>query len=233
MPKDCIWFGMNVHWKANLHLLYSSHCWISQCLKCTELHGHFLSTCPLPPSSYSWLEIHICWKVPMDAKIEPPIHAPNRRSAQPLALISFRRILDGIRTDRSRFKRSGNPCIKILPMSSCSAERSIYKSLLPKTVIQLETCRTVPRRNKNKKKEKLSNSCMRHCNSIIKICFRKRTLYEKVRSSCYPNFCTCMYCGWPILFTFFNYLSAVIIVLIFRARATLKRWNALLKHFLS
>lgn len=84
--------------------------------KRAELHGHFLSTCPLPPSSYSWLEIHICWKVPMDAKMEPPIQAPNRRSAQPLALISLRRMLDGIRMDRSRFKRSGNPCVTILPM---------------------------------------------------------------------------------------------------------------------
>ncbi|EZA59958.1 hypothetical protein X777_16161, partial [Ooceraea biroi] len=63
-----------------------------------------------PLSSYSWLEIHICWKVPIDANIEPPIQAPNLLSAQPFALINLRRILDGILMDKSLFKRSGNPC---------------------------------------------------------------------------------------------------------------------------
>jgi len=42
----------------------------------------------------------------------------------------------------------------------------------------METRRTVPRRNKNPEKEKLSNSCVWHCSSItdIKIHFRKRAL---------------------------------------------------------
>jgi len=53
------------------------------------LQGHLRSTCDLPPSSYSCLEIHICWKDPNEANIEPPIQAPNLRSPDPLALMIF------------------------------------------------------------------------------------------------------------------------------------------------
>lgn len=77
--------------------------------KAKTLYGHFLSTCPLPDSSYSCDEIHICWKVPMLANIEPPIQAPNRRSTDPLAEIILSRVLDGARWARSRFSRSGKP----------------------------------------------------------------------------------------------------------------------------
>lgn len=49
----------------------------------------------------------------MDAKIEPPIQAPNRLSAEPLAEMIFKRILLGIRTERSLFNRSGKPCVKM------------------------------------------------------------------------------------------------------------------------
>lgn len=72
-------------------------------------YGHFRSTCPLPDSSYSCDEIHICWNVPMLAKIEPPIQAPKRRSTVPLAAINFNRVFDGARWAKSRFKRSGKP----------------------------------------------------------------------------------------------------------------------------
>lgn len=34
-----------------------------------DIQGHFLSTHCFPPSSYSCLEIHICWKVPWRKKI--------------------------------------------------------------------------------------------------------------------------------------------------------------------
>lgn len=46
----------------------------------------------------------------MDARIDPPIQAPNRRSEHPLAEINFNLMLEGIRTERSLFSRSGNPC---------------------------------------------------------------------------------------------------------------------------
>ena len=48
--------------------------------KHTFIYGHFLSTWDFPFSSYSCLEIHICWNDPRDASIDPPIHEPNRLS---------------------------------------------------------------------------------------------------------------------------------------------------------
>ncbi len=93
--------------------------------------GHFRSIWLLPLSLYSWLLIHICWNVPMEAKIEPPIQAPNRRSADPLADIIFSRILLGIRTLKSRFNLSGNPYNKIkINFSSTDLKRGIFATLL-------------------------------------------------------------------------------------------------------
>merc|ERR1719510_564042 len=40
----------------------------------THAQKHFLCTIVGPDSSYSPLEIHICWKVLKDERIEPPIH---------------------------------------------------------------------------------------------------------------------------------------------------------------
>ena len=40
------------------------------------IYGHLRSTCCLPDSSYSCLEIHICWKLPREARMEPPIQDP-------------------------------------------------------------------------------------------------------------------------------------------------------------
>ena len=37
-----------------------------------QAHGHFLCTQPTPCSSYSRLEVHICWKEPRDDRMEPP-----------------------------------------------------------------------------------------------------------------------------------------------------------------
>lgn len=34
-----------------------------------------------PDSSYSCLDIHSCWNEPREARMEPPIHTENRRSA--------------------------------------------------------------------------------------------------------------------------------------------------------
>lgn len=76
------------------------------------LYGHFRSTWLLPDSSYSCAEIHICWNVPMLARMDPPIQEPKRRSIVPFAEIIFRRVLEGARTDRSRFSRSGKPWVR-------------------------------------------------------------------------------------------------------------------------
>lgn len=44
------------------------------------LHGAFLLISPAPCSWYSALDIHICWKDPSDARMEPPIQTLKRRS---------------------------------------------------------------------------------------------------------------------------------------------------------
>ena len=74
-----------------------------------NIQGHFLSTCDFPFSSYSCFEIHICWNDPRDARIEPPIHDPNRLSWFPLAAISLNFIVDGVFNDKSLFNLSLNP----------------------------------------------------------------------------------------------------------------------------
>lgn len=43
-------------------------------------HGAFLWISPAPYSLYSAALIHICWKVPSDARMEPPIQTEKRRS---------------------------------------------------------------------------------------------------------------------------------------------------------
>ena len=48
---------------------------------------HFLWTIEGPASSYSCLEIHICWKVESDARIEPPIHTEYFLSGGAIILI--------------------------------------------------------------------------------------------------------------------------------------------------
>merc|ERR1719427_1354364 len=48
---------------------------------------HFLCTMDGPHSSYSCLEIHICWKVDREARMEPPIHTEYFLSGGVMILI--------------------------------------------------------------------------------------------------------------------------------------------------
>merc|ERR1712196_177238 len=48
---------------------------------------HFLWTIVGPDSSYSPLEIHICWKVLSEDRMEPPIHTEYFRSGGATTLI--------------------------------------------------------------------------------------------------------------------------------------------------
>ena len=51
-----------------------------------------------PLSSYSCLEIHICWNVDSDARMEPPIHTEYFLSAGAIILIF---VVDGASEDNS------------------------------------------------------------------------------------------------------------------------------------
>merc|ERR1712098_597306 len=55
---------------------------------------HFRWTIVGPLSSYSCFEIHICWKVDSDDRIDPPIHTEYLRSGGAMTLIF---IVDGAR----------------------------------------------------------------------------------------------------------------------------------------
>merc|ERR1711874_954006 len=53
---------------------------------CPQAQKHLRCTMDGPLSSYSCLEIHICWKVESDERIEPPIHTEYLRSGGAMIL---------------------------------------------------------------------------------------------------------------------------------------------------
>ncbi|RMX55445.1 hypothetical protein pdam_00019356 [Pocillopora damicornis] len=62
----------------------------STCINQSPSHSpwkHFRCTIDGPDSSYSCLEIHICWKVDKEAKMEPPIQTEYLRSGGAMILI--------------------------------------------------------------------------------------------------------------------------------------------------
>merc|ERR1712124_130391 len=67
---------------------------------------HFLWTMVGPDSSYSCFEIHICWNVLRDDRMEPPIHTEYFRSGGATTLIF---IVDGARAVSSLVMRSPMP----------------------------------------------------------------------------------------------------------------------------
>merc|ERR1719300_1465776 len=60
----------------------------------SEVQKHFLWTMAGPDSSYSCLEIHICWKVEREARMEPPIQTEYFLSGGAIVLIFM---VDGAR----------------------------------------------------------------------------------------------------------------------------------------
>ena len=59
----------------------------SNSINCSLAQKHFLWTMDGPDSSYSCLEIHICWKVEREARMEPPIHTEYFLSGGAMILI--------------------------------------------------------------------------------------------------------------------------------------------------
>merc|ERR1719361_564256 len=84
---------------------------------------HFLWTIVGPDSSYSPFEIHICWNVLKDDKIEPPIHTEYLRSGGATTLIF---IVDGARAVNSLVIRSPIPPNIVVPPDMTTFA---YKSL--------------------------------------------------------------------------------------------------------
>merc|ERR1711977_244557 len=84
---------------------------------------HFLCTIVGPDSSYSPLEIHICWKVLNDERIEPPIHTEYLRSGGATTLIF---IVEGAKAVSSFVIRSPMPWNMVVPPDRTTFA---YKSL--------------------------------------------------------------------------------------------------------
>merc|ERR1711968_224291 len=84
---------------------------------------HLRCTIDGPDSSYSCLEIHICWKVESEERIEPPIHTEYLRSGGATTLIFM---VDGAKAVISLVRRSAIPENMVVP-----PERTMlaYKSL--------------------------------------------------------------------------------------------------------
>merc|ERR1719171_1471953 len=84
---------------------------------------HFLWTIVGPDSSYSLFEIHICWNVLRDDKMDPPIQTEYLRSGGATTLIF---IVDGARAVSSFVMRSPIPANIVVPPESTTFA---YKSL--------------------------------------------------------------------------------------------------------
>merc|ERR1719324_909811 len=79
-----------------------------------------------PLSSYSSFEIHICWNVDNDDKMDPPIHTEYLRSGGAMTLIF---IVDGASAVNSYVMRSPMPGnIVVPPDSTTLAYRSLRMS---------------------------------------------------------------------------------------------------------
>merc|ERR1712079_225221 len=89
--------------------------------ECAQKHLRWTMVGPL--SSYSPLEIHICWKVLKDERIEPPIHTEYFRSGGATTLIFM---VEGARAVSSFVMRSPMPANMVVPPESTTFE---YKSL--------------------------------------------------------------------------------------------------------
>merc|ERR1712087_730969 len=76
-----------------------------------------------PDSSYSPFEIHICWKVERELRIEPPIHTEYLRSGGATTLIFM---VEGASAVNSFVMRSPMPANIVVPPESTTFA---YKSL--------------------------------------------------------------------------------------------------------
>merc|ERR1711865_1028978 len=95
----------------------------AEAVKRRQTQKHFLWTIVGPDSSDSPFEIHICWKVLSEDRMEPPIHTEYFLSGGATTLIF---IVDGARAVSSLVIRSPMPVnIVVPPESTTFAYRSL------------------------------------------------------------------------------------------------------------
>merc|ERR1719171_1735122 len=88
-----------------------------------DTQKHFLCTIVGPDSSYSPLDIHICWNVLREERMEPPIQTEYLRSGGATTLIF---IVEGAKAVSSLVMRSPMPANMVVPPDSTTL---LYKSL--------------------------------------------------------------------------------------------------------
>merc|ERR1712001_727980 len=105
---------------------------------------HFLCTIVGPDSSYSVLEIHICWKVLNEERMDPPIQTEYFRSGGATTLIF---IVEGARAVSSFVMRSPMPENMVVPPERTTFA---YKSLRMSTsVFMMDWKRTSGQRKRS------------------------------------------------------------------------------------
>merc|ERR1711874_865348 len=87
-------------------------CHWSCCKDAETFQKHFRWTIVGPDSSYSLLEIHICWKVLSEDKIDPPIHTEYLRSG---GATTFIFMVEGASAVSSFVMRSPMPANMVVP----------------------------------------------------------------------------------------------------------------------
>merc|ERR1719401_410013 len=107
--------------------LIQSHTYLEILIpRTSNLQKHFLCTMVGPDSSYSPLEIHICWNVLKEDRMDPPIHTEYLRSGGATTLIF---IVEGASAVNSFVMRSPMPGNMVVPPDSTTlAYRSLRMS---------------------------------------------------------------------------------------------------------
>merc|ERR1712222_293257 len=102
---------------------------------------HFLWTIVGPDSSYSPLEIHICWNVLSEERIEPPIHTEYFRSGGATTLIF---IVEGANDVSSFVMRSPMPGNMVVPPESTTFEYRSFRMSTSHFIIDWNVVSCIP-----------------------------------------------------------------------------------------
>merc|ERR1712185_433902 len=93
-----------------------------------DAQKHLRCTIVGPDSSYSALDIHICWKVLSEDRMDPPIHTEYFRSGGATTLIFM---VDGARAVNSFVIRSPMPVNIVVPPESTTFAYKSFRMSTP------------------------------------------------------------------------------------------------------
>jgi hypothetical protein len=94
----------------------------------------------VPDSSYSNLEIHMFWKVPVEAKMEPPSQGLNRFSNPLVWACTLTLVLSGEFEYNSFSKDSVNPGVIVFPPTTSMFWYIFWRRSISQVLIPSKTC---------------------------------------------------------------------------------------------